>query len=167
MNPPHNPRILLIEDDENDAFFFERAAVKAGLPVSVVRDGQDAIHYLSGAGTYADRQAHPLPGIVVLDLNLPVKHGLEVLKWIRAQRATHNLIVLVLTSSIDVLDLHQAYSLGANSYLVKPSDPIELAGVVTAIKVYWLSYNAPPPVPADDPRLAHLLGHGRSGALNS
>lgn len=150
MNPSSIAHILLVEDDENDCFFFERAAARAGVAVGVVHDGQQAIQYLSGLGAYADRQAHPFPGIVVLDLNLPVKPGLEVLKWIRTGPGTRHLVVLVLTSSIDVLDLHQAYSLGANSYLVKPSDPIELAGVVAAIKAYWFSYNTPPPVPVHE-----------------
>lgn len=147
--------ILLVEDDENDAFFFERAVKKTGLPhaLRVVRDGQEAIHYLGGTGNYTDRAAHPLPGLLVLDLNLPVKHGLEVLQWLRARPETRSIVVIVLTSSIDVLDLHEAYSFGANSYLVKPADPNDLTNVVEAVRQYWLTLNAPPPQLDDDPRL--------------
>lgn len=147
--------ILLVEDDENDAFFFERALKKAGVPhpLRIARDGQDAVHYLGATGNYGDRAAHPLPGLVVLDLNLPVKHGLEVLKWLRGRPETQNLVVIVLTSSTDILDRHEAYTLGANSYLVKPADPNQLTSVVEALKLYWLALNAPPPLVHEDPRL--------------
>lgn len=155
--PRTAPPILLVEDDENDAFFFERAIKKAGVQqtLHVVRDGQEAVHYLGGTGSYTDREQHPLPRLVVLDLNLPIKHGLEVLRWLRDQPATQNLIVVVLTSSTDVLDLHEAYTLGANSYLVKPADPNQLTTIVEALKSYWLLLNAPPPSSTDDRLRAH------------
>ena len=147
--------LLLVEDDENDVFFFRRAVTKAAiaLPVCHVRDGQEAIDYLAGRGPFADRAAHPLPRLVLLDLNLPVKHGLDVLRWMRRQPATRSTVVVVLTSSVDILDRHEAYSLGANSYLVKPGDPNDLGRLVAALKLYWLEHNAPPPLPGEDPRL--------------
>ena len=147
--------LLLIEDDENDAFFFERALRKAAVshPLRVVHDGQEAIHYLGGSGSYTDREAHPLPRLVVLDLNLPVKHGIDVLKWMRARPETANTVVVVLTSSTDVLDRHEAYTFGANSYLVKPADPNQLIVITEALKTYWLGLNSPPPLLDDDPRL--------------
>lgn len=159
MNRSTNFPILLVEDDENDVFFFKRAVEKAGIthPLLVVRDGQDAVHYLGGTGDYSDRTIYPAPRLVVLDLNLPVKHGLQVLEWIRSQPATNNVIVLVLTSSMDVLDMHEAYSLGANAYLVKPADPNELGALVDSIKQFWLGLNAPPPLPTDDVRLRDRL----------
>ena len=86
--------ILLVEDDENDVFFFKRAVERSGIthPLLVVRDGQDAVHYLGGTGDYSDRTTYPAPRLVVLDLNLPVKHGLQVLKWMRSQPATNTAI---------------------------------------------------------------------------
>lgn len=154
MTMPMNP-ILLVEDDENDAFFFERALRKAGVPhpLRKVRDGQEAIHYLGATGDFADRQVHPPPVLVVLDLNLPVKNGLEVLRWVRGNTETQNLIVIVLTSSTDVLDLHEAYGLGANSYIVKPADPNRLAALAEALNEYWFGLNSAPPRPDSDPRL--------------
>jgi CheY-like chemotaxis protein len=139
--------LLLVEDDVNDLYFFERAAAKAGVtnPLHTVRDGQQAISYLAGAGEYADRQRFPKPGIVFLDLNLPVKHGLDVLKWIRANPETKTLIVIVLTSSSAELDVDETYRFGANAYLVKPADPTSLTGMLGAIKGFWLAYNQPPP----------------------
>jgi CheY-like chemotaxis protein len=150
--------ILLVEDDDNDVFFFERAVKKAGIlnPFRVVRDGQDAIHYLDGTGNYSDRTAHPLPGVVVLDLNLPVKHGLEVLRWMRERPLTRNVIVIVLTSSIDARDIHEAYTLGANSYLVKPADPNQLGTIADMLRSYWLNLNVPAPRLEDDPRFRGL-----------
>lgn len=156
--------ILLVEDDENDVFFFQRAVAKAGIthPLHIVRDGQDAIHYLGGTGEYTDRTLHPTPRLIVLDLNLPVKHGLQVLQWLRGQPETHNVIVIVLTSSMDVLDMHEAYAFGANAYVVKPADPNELATLVTAIRQFWLTLNAPPPVLSDDVRQRSKLRQATS-----
>ncbi len=150
---PHFP-ILLVEDDDNDVFFFQRAVEKSAIvhPLRVVRDGQEAIHYLGGTGDYSDRGLYPAPRLVVLDLNLPVKHGLQVLQWIRGQPDTHNVIVIVLTSSMDVLDMHEAYTFGANAYVVKPADPNELTPLVGTIRQFWLALNAPPPVLSDDVR---------------
>lgn len=77
--------VLLIEDDDSDVIFLKRAFVKAGLPhrLQVAEDGRRAIDYLSGAGRYADREKHPIPTHVLLDLKLPEKTGFEVLEWIR------------------------------------------------------------------------------------
>lgn len=146
MKKPLLP-ILLVEDDANDVFFFTRAVGKAGIanPLVTVADGQQAIHYLGGTGPYTDRASHPLPALVVLDLNLPVKHGLEVLTFLRANPEAAHTIVVVLTSSIDALDMHEAYALGANSYIVKPADPNQLSAVVEAFRSYWLTLNSPPP----------------------
>jgi CheY-like chemotaxis protein len=160
--------ILLVEDDENDVFFFRRAFQKAAIPhpLHVVRDGQEAIHYLAHTGDYTDRQLHPAPRVVVLDLNLPVKNGLEVLQWARAEPETHHVIVIVLTSSMDVLDMHEAYAFGANAYVVKPADPIELVTLATAIREFWLVLNSPPPVVSDEVRQRSKLRQARAKSAN-
>ncbi len=149
MTTPSFP-ILLIEDDANDVFFFERAYQKSGIPnaLEVVKDGQSAVDRLSGVGEYADRVAHPLPRLIVLDLNLPVRNGLEVLQWLRAQRGRPYPVVIVLTSSSDPRDIEEAYAAGANSYLVKAGDPNQLGALVELIKTYWLAHNRLPPADA-------------------
>jgi CheY-like chemotaxis protein len=135
--------ILLVEDNEDDVFLMKRALKGAAITnrLSVVEDGQQAMEYLSGAGVYADREAHPLPAIVFLDLKLPIKNGLDVLSWIRGQTALENLVVIVLTSSSEPSDLKEAYRLGANSYVVKPPTAGQLLDLAKAFKWYWLEFN--------------------------
>ncbi len=135
--------ILLIEDDANDVFLMQRALRKAEVPnpLQVVGDGDEAVEYLSGTGRYADRAANPLPVLVLLDLKLPRKNGLEVLQWLRGQQALRRLPVVVLTSSKEPADVNRAYDYGANSYLVKPLGFDALLNLVRSLNVYWLSLN--------------------------
>jgi CheY-like chemotaxis protein len=146
---PHSlskPTILLVEDDENDAFLMERAFGKAGVPVrlQVVRDGREALRYLRGEGDFADRRRFPVPRLVLLDLNLPHVRGLDVLKQIRADPHLRQLLVVVLTSSAADTDVKQAYELGANSYLTKVARLEEVQALVELITQYWLKWNQPP-----------------------
>jgi CheY-like chemotaxis protein len=135
--------ILLVEDNEDDVFLMRRALKAAHIanPLQVVEDGQQAVDYLAGNGTYADRDQYPFPAVVFLDLKLPMKGGLEVLDWIRKQPQFANLVVLVLTSSSEPSDLKRAYGLGANSYLVKPPTAEQLLDLAKAFKWYWLEFN--------------------------
>jgi CheY-like chemotaxis protein len=141
--------ILLVEDDANDVFFMKRAMKLAGMlnPVQVATDGRQAIHYLDGAGEYSDRGKFPMPSLVLLDLKLPHVMGLDVLKWIREQPELRTVIVLIFTSSKLPPDISKAYFLGANSYLVKPSEPEGLVEAVGLINQYWLQLNEVPPPP--------------------
>jgi CheY-like chemotaxis protein len=127
--------ILLVEDNADDVFFMERAVKKSGLaaPLQVVRDGQQAIDYLSGTGAYGDRGVHPLPSVVFLDLKLPYVHGFDVLEWIRQTSSLKHLPVAVLTSSAEERDRKRAEQLGAQAYLVKPADADMLLQVVGSL----------------------------------
>lgn len=140
MNPE---TILLVEDNEDDAFFMKQALKDADIinPLREVEDGQQAIDYLSGTGQYADRAKFPLPTVVFLDLKLPLKSGHEVLQWIRAQPQFKKLVVIVLTSSSEPVDLNRSYQLGANSFVVKPPTPPELLKLAEAFKLWWLRQN--------------------------
>lgn len=125
----HNAKlILLVEDDENDVFFFRRALRKAELefPLQLVTDGEQALQYLNGDGKYRDRATHPLPDIIFLDLKLPYLSGMEVLEFIQKQPALHKIEVIVLTSSPEERDRKRAFQLGAKDYLVKPAGPTTL-----------------------------------------
>jgi CheY-like chemotaxis protein len=135
--------ILLVEDNEDDVFLMKRALRVAGItnPLHVVEDGQKAIDYISGTGPYADRTLNPLPMIVFLDLKLPYKSGHEVLEWIRNQPDFETLVVIVLTSSNEQIDLDRAYKFGANSFVVKPPTTALLQKLVESFKLWWLTHN--------------------------
>lgn len=135
--------LLLVEDNEDDVFLMKRALRFAGIknPLQIAEDGQAAIDYLAGAGAYADRTRFPLPHLVFLDLKLPYKTGHEVLEWIRRQPAFSTLIVIVLTSSSEPVDLARAYQLGANSFVVKPPTSALLQKLAESFKLWWLTYN--------------------------
>lgn len=132
--------VLYAEDEEHDVLFMQRAFERAGVqnPLVIVENGQVAIDYLEAA---AGKVPLALPRLVLLDLNMPLKSGLEVLKWIRTQPATCALPVVVLSSSDQDSDIHRAYTEGVNGYLVKPGNPKELEAMVRALKDFWLTYN--------------------------
>jgi len=133
--------ILYAEDEENDVFFLNYAFEVAGLSYTVkaVPDGVQAIEYLAGEGPFADRECHPVPALVLLDINMPKKSGLEVLEWARRQQRFKSLPVLILTSSSREEDREKARQLGANDYLLKPSDPLKLVEMVKILHARWLT----------------------------
>ncbi|WP_348232089.1 response regulator [Trichocoleus sp. DQ-U1] len=141
-----NYTILLVEDDSNDIFLIQRAFRKANLlnPLQVVENGEAAVFYLAGEPPYTDRDRYPLPVLILLDLKLPRKSGLEVLEWLRQQPDLKRLPVVVLTSSEENRDINQAYDLGANSYLVKPVAFEALLDMVKTLNSYWLIFNQKP-----------------------
>ena len=127
--------ILLAEDDENDVFFMRRALQKAeiGLPLQVVRDGQQAIDYLNGEGEFGDRGRHPLPSIILLDLKMPFLNGFEVLSWVGSQVSLNEIPVVILTSSAEERDRRKAAELGAKAYFVKPPKPETLKAMMSFV----------------------------------
>ena len=146
MKDLSNQTILLVEDDANQVFLFERAFRKAQLtnPLCVARDGQEAIDFLNHQSNFSDRTHQPAPRFVLLDLKMPRKNGFEVLEWIRQQPALKQLIVVVLTSSNLEADINRAYDLGTNSYLVKPGDFEALIELVKTVTAYWFALNRNP-----------------------
>jgi DNA-binding response OmpR family regulator len=138
--------ILLVEDDENDLELFMRAYAKAHVtnPIQRVANGDEAVAYLAGEGKYADRAAYPVPVLVLLDVKLPRRSGLEVLSWIRGTAGMKRLPVVMLTSSKDSGDINRAYDLGANSYLVKPVAFDSLFDLIRSLNLYWLVLNQKP-----------------------
>jgi CheY-like chemotaxis protein len=135
--------ILLVEDNENDVIFMKRMmrVAQVNCPLRVVTNGQEAIDYLAGTAKFADRAQFPLPTLVLLDLKLPQKSGLEVLHWIRHNPAHQTLVVLILSTSREPGDIERAYRLCANAYLVKPHDVGQLAELMKSIKAFWLTFN--------------------------
>lgn len=148
------PVVLLIDDSEDDVLLaceaFERAGLSA--PLYVLHTGEEAIQYLRGEGRYANRAEHPLPDLILLDLNMPRIGGLEVLRWIRQQPGIRGIPVVVLSGSQQMADVSRAYALGANSFLVKPLDFRNYIVLSTLICHYWMQTVKMPetfrPVPA-------------------
>lgn len=144
------PVILLVEDNPDDVLLARRAVKKAALPVAmqVVEDGDEAVAYLDGSGQFGDRGRSPLPALILLDLKLPKRSGLEVLRWVRSQPALDTTPVVVLTSSSEDEDIQKAYALGANSYLQKPVAFNGLVQLLGVLDLYWLRNNlSVPPAP--------------------
>ena len=137
--------ILLVEDNPDDEALTLRAFSKNKIrnPVVVARDGVEAIDYLFATGPHAGRDKSVMPALVLLDLKLPRMDGLEVLRRLRADEHTALLPVVVLTTSREVQDIHEAYRLGANSYIRKPVNFDAFIKAVEQISAYWLSLNEP------------------------
>lgn len=138
--------ILLVEDDRDDIFIFQRALKAARIinPVTIVKNGQEAIDYLSHGGRYTDQAEYPLPFVIFLDLKLPYLDGFEVLSWIRKQPALEPIVVVVLTGSDETRDHQRAYALGARSYLVKPPEAEDINQFINSMTSYWRSGDAWP-----------------------
>lgn len=161
--------ILYAEDEGDDIFFLEYALQTAASPykLQAVPDGQTAIEYLAGEGVFADRARYPVPALILLDINMPKKNGLEALKWIRQQRRFKTLPVLMLTSSTRSEDMDKARELGADDYLSKPSDPLKLVELVKAFHDRWLSAPAAASrsiAKASRPAVAKAIDVGRGSA---
>jgi CheY-like chemotaxis protein len=139
--------ILLAEDNPDDVWIMRRALKTAGVTeaLQVVENGREAIDYLAGKGKYANRDEFPLPCILLLDIKMPYLSGLDVIKWVRTESEMKTLLSIFLTSSKDGRDIHEAYALGANAYLVKPPEIARLTEMLRSMKDFLLVHNQPPP----------------------
>jgi CheY-like chemotaxis protein len=131
--------IMLVEDDENDSILLRRALTKNDIsnPVQWMRDGLEALEHLQGHGKFADRNAYPFPHVVILDLKMPRLSGLELLAHLQDHPELKIIPTVVLSSSRLPADIETAYSLGANTYFVKPTDFNSLAKMVKTFIEYW------------------------------
>ena len=136
---PDQMVILLVEDREDDILLVQRAFAAANLnpPFHVVRNGEECLDYLSGAGKYSNRREYPLPGLILLDLKMPKMTGIEVLRWIRSHPDLKALRIIVLTSSQDIRDVNEAYESGANSFLVKPLEFENYPAMMQTLTTFW------------------------------
>ncbi|MDQ3185889.1 MAG: response regulator [Pseudomonadota bacterium] len=132
--------ILLIEDNPMDVDLTRRAFIRHNLanPLTVLWDGQEALDFVASW-----KAGEPFPVVILLDLKLPKVSGLEVLRVIRAHPDFGTIPVVILTSSAEDNDVHEAYSLGANSYIVKPVDFDKFIDVARQIELYWTVLNTP------------------------
>jgi two-component system response regulator len=135
--------ILLVEDNPDDELLTRRALEQNNLcnELVVVHDGEQALDYLFGTGSYAGRDTTVMPQVILLDLGLPKVDGLEVLERVRSDERTRRLPVVVLTSSPEEQDRVESYVRGANSFVRKPVDFVEFAVAVQSLGMYWFVLN--------------------------
>lgn len=138
--------ILLVEDNPGDVRLTREAFGEVDLAheLHVVNDGQAAVDFLFQRGEYADA---PRPELVFLDLNLPKKSGIEVLKEIKVDSSLHRIPIVVLTGSTAREDVVESYEQYSNAYLTKPIDPDEFVELIQSFERFWLSLVQLPPAP--------------------
>jgi CheY-like chemotaxis protein len=144
--PNLNP-VLLAEDNPNDVFLVRRAFRENNAlnPVHAVENGEEAIQYLAGEGKYSNRDAFPFPVLFLLDLKMPVKDGLEVLRWLHDHPdIPHKLPVVVLSSTELPNETQIAYAMDIQACIVKPLNYATLREKIRILKEYWLDYEAKP-----------------------
>jgi two-component system response regulator len=141
------PPVLLVEDDEEDVYIARRAFEEGRIAneLQVANSGEEALQLLRRQGPYADPAAAPLPGVVLLDLNLPGMKGHEVLEQIKADPELHSIPVVVLTTSSEEADVRGCYERGANTYIVKPVAFESFLEAVRTLGRYWLAVAELPP----------------------
>ncbi|HMJ08326.1 MAG TPA: response regulator [Pyrinomonadaceae bacterium] len=131
--------ILLADDDPDDRMLTKDAFVESRLSnnFEMVEDGELLMDYLHGRGKYSGDQARPLPGLILLDLNMPRKDGREALKEIKSCPELRRIPVVVLTTSKAEEDILRTYDLGVNSFVVKPVTFEALVDVLKTLGKYW------------------------------
>lgn len=132
--------ILIADDNLGDVLAIKLVLTEAKItnPLHSVEGGDEAIAYLAGEGQYADRSAYPYPVVLLLDLRMPEKSGLEVLEWIRIHAEHQRPRVIAVTGVSNLQEVRQAYQLGAHSFLVKPLSAVDfmsLANGLTGLRV--------------------------------
>ena len=137
--------IVLCEDNAGDAELAIRALTKEGLANSLVhvKDGEELLNFIFCQGPYAQRDIGEMPKLVLLDLKMPKVDGLEVLRRLKSDKRTRMIPVVLLTSSKEDKDIKESYSLGVNSYIVKPVEFEGFTKAVSSLGFYWLSLNQP------------------------
>jgi CheY-like chemotaxis protein len=134
---------ILIADDDAD----DRELIKAAFEennfrhnIKFVEDGEELLKYLRRKGDYADEADHPLPQIILLDLNMPKKDGREALKEIKNDEYLKYIPVIVLTTSTEKKDVQRIYELGVNSFVIKPVTFRQLVEFTNTLEKYWFQF---------------------------
>lgn len=153
MNPSANtpkPITILLADDSDDDRFLAREALQESRVRNELRevtDGEQLMDYLHRTGAYSDPSSSPRPGIILLDLNMPLKSGHECLVEIKADPLLRRIPIVVLTTSQAEADIVKSYDLGVSSFISKPVTFEGLVEVMRSIGSYWIDICAVPPIP--------------------
>jgi CheY-like chemotaxis protein len=144
QDKPTPRKVLLVEDSDDDAFFFTRAArERPTVKILRVENGDEAKRYLLGEGSYADRAVHPLPDAIVSDLKMPCCSGTEFVKWLRGQPDFSKLSVTIVSSSNVQQDMRASLEAGADAYLVKPSSLPGYKHFWESLEKFWSHKKTP------------------------
>jgi CheY-like chemotaxis protein len=146
MNDMAPKSILMADDDPDDRLLIQEAFQEAGLSTALyfVEDGEELMDFLRHEGKHSQAE-RPLPGLILLDLNMPRKDGREALREIRADQALRRIPIVVLTTSKSEEDICRSYDMGANSYITKPVSFESLVRMVELLGKYWLETVELPP----------------------
>ena len=139
--------ILVADDDADDRMLIEDAFEESNIsnPLHFVEDGEQLLEFLRAEGRFQDRQGAPLPGLILLDLNMPKMDGRTALKHLKEDEKLRRIPVIVLTTSQAEEDILKTYGLGVSSFISKPVSFDGLVEVVRAIGQYWIQIVALPP----------------------
>ena len=140
MNEAPRPNVIVMaEDDADDRLLIKDALAECqwNAEIRFVENGEQLMDYLEQKGSFADPEACPRPGLVLLDLNMPRKDGREVLREMKANADFRRIPVVVLTTSHADTDIHRIYDLGANSFISKPLDFRSLVNLMRQLGQYW------------------------------
>ncbi len=131
--------ILIVEDYEDDAKLLQLLLVTVGVSntVRINLSAEDAINYLSGVPPFSNRAVYPLPSVVFVDLKLPGISGFELLRWMKGHPELKDIFVVVLSATGDLISVQAAYSLGANSFLIKPCRSADLENLIACYPGFW------------------------------
>ncbi len=146
MAEPDEIHVLLIENDPDHEELVRRAFLDGGARVTlrVAHHGEEALDYLFRRGEYRDAARSPRPRLILLDLRLPRRDGLEVLAEVKSSSELRAIPAVVLTTSESEQDVARAFAQHANSYLVKPVDFARFEELIGDVRVYWLNLNRQP-----------------------
>jgi CheY-like chemotaxis protein len=134
-----NIPILLVEDDQVDVMTVQRAFKRNNIinPLNVVGNGREALDYLRHQGAFADQSAFPTPGIILMDINMPLMNGIECLKEIKADEHLRKLPVIMLTTSKEECDRVESFKLSVAGYIIKPVEFEKFVEAVKVLNLYW------------------------------
>lgn len=132
-------KILLVEDNQDDIMITQRALKDAKVvnKLWIVRDGQEALDFLQHKGPYSDPESAPIPGLILLDINLPKVNGMDVLREIKGAPELKLIPVIMLTMSKRDEDIVKSYKCGCNSFIQKPVEFEKFVEVIKHLSLYW------------------------------
>ncbi len=149
IHPKSQIPILVADDDVDDCEMIKDALKESRLlnELHFVRDGEELMAYLNHRGKYEDKGKYPLPGLILLDLNMPKKDGREALKEIKGNERLRQIPVVVLTTSRAEEDVFRTYNLGVNSFITKPVAFEALVQIMKDLGRYWFEIVELPETP--------------------